>query len=64
VTDFFQGLESGFCGEVTWYYRVNGDYKPLRLCAIRKPEAAEKKGMNRMKSHGKPPSEAQLANNR
>jgi hypothetical protein len=70
VTDFFQGLEAGACGEVTLYYKVKEAYKPVRVCAIRKDEEAEKKGierlkvMNRMKSHGKPPSEAQLANNR
>jgi hypothetical protein len=52
------------------YYNLKGEYKPVRLCAIRKTEEAEKKGierlkvMNRMKSHGKPPSEAPLANNR
>jgi hypothetical protein len=70
VTEFFQGLEPGGCGEVTLYYQVKGEYKPVRLCAIRKTAEAEAKGverlkaMNRMKSHGKPPSEAQLANNR
>jgi hypothetical protein len=52
------------------YYHVKGEYKPIGVCAIRKTEEAEKEGverlkaMNRMKSHGKPPSEAQLANNR
>jgi hypothetical protein len=66
VTDFFQGLEVGECGEVTLYYQTKGEYKPIRVCAIRKTEEAEKKGverlkaMNRMKSHGKPPGEAQL----
>jgi hypothetical protein len=68
VTDFFQGLEAGECGEVTLYYKQQEGYKPVRLCAIRKTAEAEGverlKVMNRMKSHGKPPSEAQLANNR
>jgi hypothetical protein len=74
VTDFFQGLEAGECGEVTLYYQVKGEYKPVRLCAIRKTAEASNrrfaekgverlKVMNRMKSHGKPPREAQLANN-
>jgi hypothetical protein len=70
VTDFFQGLEAGACGELTLYYKLKKTYKPIRLCGIGKTEEAEKKGierlkvMNRMKSHEKPPSEAQLANNR
>jgi hypothetical protein len=70
VTDFFQGLEAGARGEVTLYYKLKEEYKPVRLCAIRKTEEAEKKGierlkvMNRMKSHGKLPSQAQLGNNR
>jgi hypothetical protein len=52
------------------YYKLKEAYKPIRFCGIRKTEEAEMKGierlkeMNRMKSHGKPPSEAQLANNR
>jgi hypothetical protein len=70
VTDFFQELKPGAGGEVTLYYKVKDEYKPVRICAIGKTEKAEAKGierlkeMNRMKSHGKPPSEAQLANNR
>jgi IS4 transposase len=70
VTDFFHEPEAGDCGEVTLYYKVKEAYKPIRLCAMRKTEEAEREGierlkvMNRMKSHGKPPSEAQLANNR
>ncbi|MDR2245727.1 MAG: hypothetical protein LBE17_03475, partial [Treponema sp.] len=49
--------------------------KPVRLCAMRKTEEESDqksvakgveglKATNRTKSHGKPPSEAQLANNR
>jgi hypothetical protein len=75
VTDFFRGPEPGECGEVTLYYKRKEEYKPVRLYAIRKTEEAsnrrfEAKGverlkvMNRMKSHGKPPGEARLANNR
>jgi hypothetical protein len=69
VTDFFQALEPGECGEVILYYKEKEVYKPIRVCAIRKTETAEEKGverlkaMNHMKSHGKPPDEAQLANN-
>jgi hypothetical protein len=67
VTDFFQGLEPGTCGAVVLYYKLKEEYKLVRL---RKTEEAEMKGierlkaMNRMKSHGKPLGEAQLANNR
>jgi hypothetical protein len=49
---------------------MKGEYKPIGVCAIGKTEKAEKNGverlkaMNRMKSRGKPPSEAQLADNR
>jgi IS4 transposase len=70
VTDFFQELEPGCCGEVTLYYRVKGEYKPIRFCAIRKTEEGEKKGVEmlkakkRVKSRGKSPGEAQLASNR
>jgi hypothetical protein len=74
VTDFFQALEPGDCGEVILYDKQKETSKPIRVCAIRKSEtasdqrSAEKgverlKAMNRMGSHGKPPSEAQLANN-
>jgi IS4 transposase len=70
-----RGLEGGACGEVTLYYKQQEVYKPVRLCAIRKAEEASDqrsaakgverlKVMNRMKRHGKPPSEAQVANNR
>jgi hypothetical protein len=65
VTDFFQGLEAGVCGEGILYYKVKEAYKP-----IRKTEEAEMKGierlkeMNRVKSHGKPPGEARLTDNR
>jgi hypothetical protein len=58
VTDFFQELEPGACGEVTLYYKLKEEYKPVRLCAIRKTEEAEMKGierlkvMNRMKAMG------------
>jgi IS4 transposase len=41
-------------------------YKLVRLCVIQKTEEAKGverlKAINRTKSHGKPPSEAQLAN--
>jgi hypothetical protein len=42
VTDFFQGLEPGSCGEVTIYYQVKGAYKPVRLCAIRRRSGKER----------------------
>jgi IS4 transposase len=70
VTDFFQGLEPGGCGEVTLYYHVKGDYKPIRFCAIRKTEEGEEKGVERLKAkkrvkdRGKPSGEARLASNR
>jgi hypothetical protein len=50
VTDFFQGLEPGCCGEATLYYRVKGEYKPIRFRAIRKTEEAEKNGVERLKA--------------
>jgi hypothetical protein len=75
ATNFFQELEPGGCGEVTLYYKRKEEYKPVRLCAVRKTaeawdqrsaaEGVERlKVMNRMKSRGKPPSEAQPVNNR
>jgi hypothetical protein len=75
VTDFFQELEEGTCGEITLYYKVKEAYKPVRVCAIREPEETpdqrpEANGderldeMNSMQSHGKLPGEAQLENNR
>jgi IS4 transposase len=66
-TNCFRELEAGANGEGTLYYKVKEAYKPGRLCAIRKREEAEEKGVERlkvMKRHGKPPSEAQLANKR
>jgi IS4 transposase len=70
VTDFFQTLEAGASEAVTLYYKQEEGYKLVRLCAIRKTEEEEAKGVerlkaiNRTKTHGKPPGEAQLANNR
>jgi hypothetical protein len=48
VTDFFAELKPEACGEVTLYYHLKGEYKPVRFCAIRKTEDAEARGVERL----------------
>jgi hypothetical protein len=48
---FFHGLRSlkrGECGEKTVYYRCGGEYKPVRICVIRKDRTSERTGLERI----------------
>jgi hypothetical protein len=75
AADFFRDLEPGSYGDITLYYKLKEEYRPVRLCAVRKTEeAADQKSaakdierlsaMNRMKSQEKPPGEVQLPDDR
>jgi hypothetical protein len=66
----FKGLKPGESGEAAGYYEYEGEYKPLRFCALRKTGEAERKGLEalekaRVGKHGnKELSKAQRAYNR
>ncbi|MDR1278581.1 MAG: hypothetical protein LBK02_07510 [Treponema sp.] len=70
VRGYFKGLQPEGIGEQTLDYKHEGEYKPLRLCVLRKPKEAEEKGLEsvrktRMRKHGdKELSVAQVAYNR
>jgi hypothetical protein len=70
VPGYFRGLKPGESGEKTLYYEYEGEYKPLRLCVLRKTKEAEEKGLEtlrktRMRKYGdKEMSKAQEAYNR
>ncbi|MDR2660377.1 MAG: transposase [Spirochaetaceae bacterium] len=70
VPGYFKGLRPGESGEKTLYYELEGEYKPLRFCVMRKTKEAEEKGLEtlrktRMRKHGdKELRKAQEAYNR
>jgi hypothetical protein len=70
VLGYFKGLQPGESGEKTLWYEYEGEYKPLRFCAVRKTKEAEERGLEalrktRMRKYGdKELSEAQRAYNR
>jgi hypothetical protein len=43
--DYFKSLGEGESGEVRVYYKVGNEYRPIRICAQRKREEAEKEGL-------------------
>jgi hypothetical protein len=67
---YFTKLKREESTAVDLYYHVNGQYKPLRICAMRKTKVAERKGLEslrktvRRKGIGKEPSALQQAYNR
>ena len=46
---FFRKLSGGESGSVTVFYRVGGEYKPLRICAVRKSREAQMRGLEQIK---------------
>ncbi|MDR1955225.1 MAG: transposase [Treponema sp.] len=70
ILDCFTGLQPGGSGEAIGYYEYEGEYKPLRFCALRKTKEAERNGLEALgktqqRKHGKKGlSEAQRAYNR
>jgi hypothetical protein len=42
------GLKKGECGEKTVYYQCGGEYKPVRICVIRKDRGSERTGLERI----------------
>jgi hypothetical protein len=67
---YFKNLKPEESAAVDLYYHVNGGYKPLRICAMRKTKEAERKGLEslrktaRRKGIGKEPSALQKAYNK
>jgi hypothetical protein len=70
VLKYFEGLAEGESSSVCLYYVVNkSEYKPVKICAIRKTEEAEAEGLRKLEETNKRkgrqgPSEAQRAYNR
>jgi hypothetical protein len=44
-----RGLKEGESADIQAYYRINGTYIPLRICAVRKDEESERAGLKRLK---------------
>lgn len=67
---YFKGLKEGESGEIELFYLYKGEYKPVRLCAIRKTKEAEERGLQAIKKarnskdRKKELSKAQLEHNR
>jgi hypothetical protein len=70
ILDCFRGLQPGGSGEAIGYYEYEGEYQPLRFCALRKTKEAERNGLEALgktqkRKHGKKGlSKAQRAYNR
>jgi hypothetical protein len=45
ILGYFKGLQPGASGEAVGYYEYGGEYQPLRFCALRKTEEAERNGI-------------------
>jgi hypothetical protein len=64
------GLKEGEIANISAYIYANETYEPVRLCAMRKDELSERKGLKRLvktnqrKSGGKPVTELQRENNK
>jgi hypothetical protein len=49
LADYFEGLAEHESGEVQLYYKFGASYRPIRICATRKSEEAERKGLESIK---------------
>jgi hypothetical protein len=64
------GLKEEEYGEIRGYCMIDGNYEPIRICALRKDKDSERKGMkklekiNQRKRGGKPVSELQEGYNK
>jgi len=70
IMEHFSGLQAGEYGDITALCVINEQYKPVRICAVRKDTDSERKGMKRLvktyqrKQGGKPPSAIQREYNK
>jgi len=66
----FSGLKDGQIAEIKVKCFINGQYEPIRICAFRKDEDSERKGLKRLKKEnqrkqgGKPVTELQEEGNK
>ena len=64
------GLEEGETAEIKGKCFINGQYEPIRICALRKDQESERKGLKRLKKEnqrkqgGKPVTELQEEGNK
>ena len=70
ILQSFSVLNHGEIGEINVKCFINGQYEPIRICAFRKDESDEYKGLKRLtkenqrKQGGKPVTELQQENNK